>query len=197
MTNNKKDSLEEFVLQNKDAFDSFDPPTDMFSRISKDLEQNRKKETKIRPLYYLQRVAAAVIILLAGYGIVDISRNFTKSNDTKTIAAIYETENNQATELGETMLYYISQVNSKRDELEEKAAQYPDIVNEIKTEFTDLDTEYENLENDLKEDASNSAVIEAMINTAKIKLEILEEMQQQLNKMDQNENANHEIHIQI
>lgn len=195
MRNNKKDALEDFILQNKEAFDSFDPPADMFSRISKDLEQNKKP--KIRPLYYLQRVAAAAVILLAAYGLVDLTMHFSEDNKSTTVASSQIQEMGEANELGEAMLYYISQVNSKRVELEEKAAQYPDIVNEIKAEFTELDAEYENLENDLKEDASNNAVIEAMINTARIKLEILEEMQQQLNKMDQHENENHETNIQL
>lgn len=199
MKNSKKDMLEDFVWQHREEFDTEEPPVDMFSRISAELQKREeKKEVKIRPLYYVRRVAAAAVILLAGYGLVRIALDL--KSDTAEDESFAETEireKNPSTELGETMLYYVSQVNSKRQELEKKAEQYPEIANEIKVEFNELDAEFKNLENDLKENVSNAEVLEAMIHTARIKLEILEDMQQELKKMDELENTHHEKNTEL
>ena len=185
MMNDKTDKLEQFVKNNRDAFDLFDPPAGMFNKISDEVE--KRKKGKARPMFYLQRVAAVVVILLAAYAVADIANGLRKSNDTAEVS-----EQNMNSELGEAMVYYTSKIDNKRIELEEQAAEYPEILEEIKREFTQLDEEYKKLENDLKEDVSNQMVIEAMIRTAKIKLEILEKMHQQMQRMENKNIENHE-----
>lgn len=195
MKDKEKDYLEDFVHQNRKAFDSFEPPADMFNRISNELDKKNSK--KIRPLYYIQRVAAVAVILLAGYGLVRLGSDLTPNSVNKKEKHVHATETEPVNVLGETMLYYVTQVNNKRQALEEKAAQYPEISSEIKEEFNALDAEFKDLENDLKENVSNATVLEAMINTARIKLEILEEMQQELTKLEHKENTHHEIHTEL
>lgn len=191
----KKDQLEDFVLQNREAFDAFEPPADMFSRIQNDLEKHKK--SKIRPMFYVQRVAAVAVVLLAVYGLLRLGSDLTPESASNTETAEILPEERLNNELGETMLYYVNQVNNKRMALEEKAARYPEIASEIKNEFSALDAEFKDLENDLKENVSNATVLEAMINTARIKLEILEEMQQELKKMEHKENTHHEDNTQL
>lgn len=193
MMNEKTDKLEKFVNQNREAFDEFEPPAHLFTQIAKEVDKQKKPAQKNRFLYYTQRVAAAIIIALAAYGVTDIVMNL---RSTQTQMAEVQKVSEENTELGEAMLYYATQVNSKRIELEEKAQQYPEILEEIKTEFDELDHEYQNLEEDLKEDVSNQMVIEAMIRNAKIKLEILEEMNSEMTRIAE-KNNNHEESTQL
>lgn len=185
MKNNKTDKLEQFVLDNRQDFDLFDPPAGMFLKITAELEKKQKR--KIQALFYLRRIAAVMIILLAIYAVADIAGGIM--NTTNHLAQKPESARS---ELNEALYYYTAKIDDKRVELEAQAAEYPEILQEIKREFTQLDEEYRSLENDLKEDVSNEMVIEAMIKTAKIKLDILEKMHKQMQRIDDKNIKQHE-----
>ncbi len=63
-------------------------------------------------------------------------------------------------------------------------------------EFSDLDVLFKELKEDLNDNADNHEVIEAMIQNYSIKLEILEDMLNQI-KPEQKNNNHEEIHNTI
>lgn len=185
MKNIKTDKLEQFVMDNRQDFDLFDPPAGMFQKITAELE--KKQERKIQPLFYLRRIAAVIIILLAIYAVVDIAGGMLK-----TTSQLAQKPASVRSELNEALYYYTAKIDDKRVELETQAAEYPEILQEIKREFMQLDEEYRRLESDLKENVSNEMVIEAMIKTAKVKLDILEKMHKQMQRIDDKNIEQHE-----
>ena len=79
-------------------------------------------------------------------------------------------------ELVEAEAYYSAQINLKKDELYRLAGSNPELRREVDMELVDLDQVYNELKDDLNDNAANEAVIEAMIQNYRLKLDILEEM---------------------
>ncbi len=186
----KIDRLEEFVKHNRESFDVFEPPMGMFDKIQREVAGQSKPKGKSRTLTYVRRIAAAVVILLAGYGIVHLVLDIKPEG--RKVAETIETISPENQELGEAVLYYASKINNEREQLEKHAANHPEILEDIKQEFEDLDSEYQSLEDDLQDGISNQTVIEAMIRTAKIKLAILEEMNREMKRIEEKNNERHE-----
>ncbi len=187
MKENKK--LEHFVAEHRSEFDAFDPPAGLFDKVLEGVEkQAPKPKGTLRLLWATKRIAAVLIIALAAYGLLQLTLNIQPNNND---VATLEQAPGEGNELGEAMYYYAAQVNNRRSEIEAKAQQYPEILEEIKSEFDQLDEEYKDLQKDLNENVANQMVLEAMIRNAKLKLEILEELNKEMIRIA-DKNSSHE-----
>ncbi|HNW97062.1 MAG TPA: hypothetical protein PKK00_01465 [Bacteroidales bacterium] len=83
-------------------------------------------------------------------------------------------------ELLEATQYYTIQINQTRNMMIHYASYSPDIDKQVNVEFAKLDTVYKSLRNDLKDNINNSEVVEAMILNYRMRLEILENILEQL-----------------
>ncbi|NTW31250.1 MAG: hypothetical protein HGB12_01220 [Bacteroidetes bacterium] len=90
-------------------------------------------------------------------------------------------------ELTEVRAYYTKQINEKENEIYKYAAFDPNIKTRIKIEFNQLDSIYSSLRRDLKDNIDNKEVVEAMIQNYRIRMEILENILQQLQGKESNE----------
>ena len=88
-------------------------------------------------------------------------------------------------ELKEAEYYYQSQVSMKMKELKPYFREVPGLSREVNDDLTELDSVYVSLKRDLADNVANEQVIEAMIQNYRMKLEILEDLLQQL-KAEQN-----------
>jgi len=73
---------------------------------------------------------------------------------------------------------------------------YPDLGSELNRDFSELDSICLELKQDLKDNVSNQEVIEALIQNYRIKLTILEDLLNQLEKSDQiqsKKNTNYDL----
>jgi len=87
-------------------------------------------------------------------------------------------------ELAEMKAYYTIQINDKENEIYRFTAFNPNIKKQICVEFSQLDSIYNSLKKDLKDNIDNKEVVEAMIQNYHIRLEILENMLNQLKEND-------------
>jgi hypothetical protein len=171
-----RDKLERFMIDNRDEFDEFEPNPELFQGV-----QVRKPAISMTKKWNsaIWKVAAAIAIFIASYFFHD----FMNVSDPGSMTQVNETE--QASEvfkmLMEAEMYYTSQINSKKEEFNYLSSGNPDINREINYELVELDSVYADLKRDLKDNAANEEIIEAMIQNYRIKLEILEDVLQQMN----------------
>jgi len=92
-------------------------------------------------------------------------------------------------ELIEAEAYYSVQVSTKLREVETLAKGSPELLEHLHQDLGELDHVYEELKRDLQENLSNEQVVNAMIQSYRLKLEILERLLEQL-KEDQPNTAN-------
>ncbi|NOU46472.1 MAG: hypothetical protein HOO86_05340 [Bacteroidales bacterium] len=169
----KTDHLEQFIIENKAEFDTLEPSEKMWERIES--EQNKKMKFKIRPLLY--KITAAAAIFIAGYFLSDLM-HFRNAQSSDVV-----TESTVSPEIQaflEARAYYTSLINQKESQVFQLAGDNPQLKTDINNEFKHLDKIYKELEQDLSDQVANEEVIEAMIQHYRIKLNILEDMLQQL-----------------
>ena len=97
-----------------------------------------------------------------------------------TDATATNSTNTETGELAEVQAYYARQISDKETEIYKYSAFDPTIKSQLKIEFNQLDSIYSSLRSDLKDNIDNREVVEAMIQNYRIRLEILENMLQQL-----------------
>jgi predicted CopG family antitoxin len=172
------DRLEDFVKQHREQFDLHEPDPSIWLKIN----PASAPVTKVRkPMRWL-RVAAAIAVIFAGStaGIYFLTGGGDQSD-------MYS--NQLYMEMQETEQYYTHMVNQRYDELQPFLAANPAAKEMLTADMEELDEVYEELKSDLKDNVSNPDVIEAMILNYKVKLEILEDL---LNQLKEKENQDYE-----
>jgi predicted CopG family antitoxin len=190
------DRLEDFVKQHREEFDLREPDPSIWLKIDSpkadgslskadgslsEVDGSLSVIKEKRTLRWL-RVAAAIAVIFAGSsaGIYFLTGG---NNDADLYSnAIYM-------EMQDTEQYYKQMMAQRYSELEPFLASDPMAHEMLTADMAELDQVYEELQEDLKDNASNPDVIEAMILNYSIKLEILEDL---LNQLKEKENQDYE-----
>ncbi|PLX14456.1 MAG: hypothetical protein C0594_00045 [Marinilabiliales bacterium] len=190
-----RDKLEDFVHNKREEFDSYEPSPDVWDRIISD---NKQKNGKRRSWFSIGwKVAAGIAIFIASYFYHDYMSNKTNSstqianNDHKV-----SIQDILIPEVAEAEAYYGSLVNDKMVELKQFSNIYPEIEHDVMSDLSELDSVCIDLKEDLKDNIDNEEIINAMIQNYRLKLQVLEDILDQLEKSDKtnnNENLRHEI----
>lgn len=165
------DRLEDFIKENREAFDQLEPSEKVWEQISK----SKHKPQKVSMVNYLLRVAAVVTIAIIITVIVAKTGIF--NSEEKEML----TEDPELRELIEAEAFYASQVNEKMDEIRKCYDTFPEIKEEVETDLTELQEMYEVLKIDLKDNISKKEVIEAMIENNRFRLKMVDEVLDQIN----------------
>jgi hypothetical protein len=177
--------MEEFIRNNREAFDVLDAPDKLWEKVEKRLQNKRR--TGIWKIW-LQRAAIFIFIFSMAFALSEYMHT-PKSSQTFQLA---EKEQVIPQEIKETQAYYETEIHSKMREMKAMFASYPGMEEEVNKDFTRLDSICADLKKDLKDNVSNQQVIEAMIQNYRTKLSILENLLDELKR----KNPNHEkIHI--
>jgi predicted CopG family antitoxin len=172
------DRLEDFVKQHREQFDLHEPDPSIWLKIN---PANAPVVRERKPMRWL-RVAAAVAMIFAGStaGIYFLTGNQSETD-------LYSSE--LFREIQETEDYYGHMVSQRYDELRPYLVSDPAAKEMLTADMEELDEVYNELKEDLKDNASNPEVIEAMILNYRVKLEILEDL---LNQLKEKENQDYE-----
>ena len=180
-----KDRLKEATDKNKRDIDLY--------RIDADLiwpaiehELNKNQGSAFVPLKILLRIAAVLVI---GVGILFYIYN-SRQNTFRIIEDFPLTS--LSPELGETEIYYLSEIQEKMDLLQANHNQVDPMVWE---DLSLLDSAFRDLRSDLEDNVDNEEVINAMIKNYKIKLEILGEILEEIQAQDEENQDDEELSI--
>ncbi|SIT91228.1 hypothetical protein [Pontibacter indicus] len=205
-----KDRLKDFVNENREEFDVFEPRPELWQEICTELkiqqaqEKKPRKEAKVISInfgerlnftadFMFMRVAATIVLLLAcGITLWTVKQNNpAATNTTNTLAANTGTGEQEsiyqvAPELAEVEVYYTSQINSKREELSEYDLKVLglDETREIDRELARLDSSYTRLKNQLYTTPNTDQVMAAMIRNLQIRIEVLNHQLEVLQKIE-------------
>jgi len=187
----ERDEFDDLIQHNRDEFDVFEPSDSVWEKIEKKQGKKIVEEKPLKKIHWQRfatNAAAAVILFVASY----FFHEWNSDKPSETVVAIApkaDTLPDLFKEFRETEAYFVTQVNSKLDEINKYAKENPELVEEILKDFKEIDAEYSNLKKDLNDNVSNQNIIEAMIQNQKIKLKILQNLLDELNrKLDNNTN---------
>ncbi len=188
-----KDKLEQYILANRDEFDSLEPSEKLWDGIIK--VKKKPKVISINGLKWAVRVAAVIVIFVGSYYFHDYrsqQKQLSQFNSSlEEGAQLYNT-------LVEAELYYTAQIGIETEKLYQLTAGNSFVREEIQDELKELDKEFRVLKEDLKDGADNEDIIAAMIQNYRLKLSILQDMMYQLQEVKKEKSTNDEIkRIQI
>ena len=202
-----KDSLKDFVNENREDFDMFEPRPELWQeictelKVQKAMEEKPRKEAKVISInfgerlnftadFMFMRMAATIVLLLAcGITLWMVKQNTPTPTNSLAVASetgeqtsIYEV----APELAEVEVYYTSQINSKREELSEYDLKVLglDETRQIDNELARLDSSYTRLKNQLYTTPNTDQVMAAMIRNLQIRIDVLNRQLEVLKKIE-------------
>ena len=172
----KTDKFEKFVQENRQGFGPGEGAPDIWDKITKRQPEPKKLQLSWRRV--VSRAAAVAAIFVASYYFHVYMSGQDAANE-----GMLTKENLSSPlfkELLEADLYYTAQVKYKKQELFNLTSDSPSLQMDVNNELADLDDVLLELKEDLSDDADNQEVIEAMMQNYILKLEILEDMLEQI-----------------
>jgi hypothetical protein len=173
-------NLEEIVLRNRESFDDQEPKDDHFEKFQSRL---KKQSTITIKLSFSNFMKAAAVVALIVTGSIWIYISQEKSQ------VAY---NGYTQEIKEVEFYYTNLVDDRMTEINEYSKD-PELKNELlNKEFREIDSLYTVLQNELKSAPGDERIINAIIQHYQVKVEILNEILNDLQSIKPDKTRNHE-----
>ncbi len=179
------DKLKNFINQNKDQFDDFEP-TDRWSIIEKALDtekinirsqqRSRLSNTFTWQIQVWKYAAAILLIAVIGMGYYIFIMPSNKN-------VVNLTTEKLSPELADAEYYYSSQIAEKQKVLKSSS-----LSNYCTSDLAVLDSNYIQLKQELFKDVNNQQITNAMIQNLQIRMKILNEQVEMLKVMKKYQN---------
>jgi len=172
------DNFEKFVKQHREEFDLFEPQPALWNTIQSKVDQ--KKKHSLFPL--LSKAAAVAIIFILSFwaqkqmeqkpqSLKPYAVHQSKSSEPLAIPknetpVIARQVNQTVSEMVETEKYYSRKIDNTVKEMKVYLIKYPEVAHDMKK--------------DLGDNAANEEIINAMIQNYRMKLQILEDIKNEL-----------------
>jgi len=171
--------LDNIINKNRELFDTNEPSEGHFERFEQKLNELNNKKKTFTLGYILKAAAVAILVVLSGLWVYD---NVNETNINKGIAL-----SEISPEYGEVEMYYTHLVNQKYGEIKQSKSLDSLQKKILVHELNNMDSIYENLKKDLTANPNDERVINAMIQHYQLKVEV---MNQILNQLQQVQNVN-------
>ena len=205
-----KNNLERFIRDNREDFDAFEPPKDLWARIESGLATNdnvrplngrtqrnggfRDQPDEKRPFgshftIWRQldwRVAASIALLLLAGAFFYVNQRYgvTEQPEVVAVSPMYAKEFVQYTRL----------VDAKRDELKQLTTNSPELYKEFATDLDRLERSYQTLKADLPTNPNQEVLVQAMIQNLQLQIDLLNEQLRVIQRIKrQNQNTNESL----
>jgi hypothetical protein len=175
MKNQEDRNLEQFIQNNREAFDNCEAPGGLWDKIDKSLgKENTQNSEPDEIIIKFKKSSisklkiwamAASLVLLIGYVSVFYLNN--KSDSTEQIVA------EVAPQYGDKMVQYTSLIESKREEIKQIEKHDPVMYKEFAVEIEKLNQDYQNLQTELSQTPNQEDLVKAMVQKLQVQLDIL------------------------
>ena len=184
-----KDRLEEFINQNRDQFDLYEPDNKLWSGIESNIRTDKKAGIGWKGVFW--RAAAVLIIFAASFTLQEYL-DLRKSRLSMQNEDLYK----EIPELKEAEVYYTGLLNDKISQIEPLLSSLPELGESLDQDLSELDSIYAELQRDLRDNIANDEIVEAMIQNYILKIRILEDLMEYMNE-SASENKDEKLQYEI
>jgi len=190
------DELKTFFEQNRGKFDTEEPEFGHFDRFQKKLEAEHKQRAKFNYRMVLQIAASVAILVIVGVevmsvlfgrGVETIKGEVAELNIGTTNEIVRQATQNVKSRLNpeykETQQYYISLVDNRIDQIKANENMDEKQKEELLKELSEMDELFVQLQKELKSSPDNQVLIDAMIKHYKIKIDVMNQILNNLNNI--------------
>ena len=197
----KKDKVERFVRDNREAFDDREPPNNLWQKIDAGLGEEPDQTASDKPSPFQQihktssqsitngwawinldwRVAASIAVLLLAGTFLYMNYQYGVAHQPEVVAA--------SPSYAKEVVQYTRLIDDKRAELEQMTEDNPALYREFATDLDRLENSYQSLKADLPKNPNQDVLIRAMIQNLHYQINLLNE---QLRVIQRINNQTHE-----
>ncbi|MBT3209673.1 MAG: hypothetical protein HN704_05160 [Bacteroidetes bacterium] len=171
----------QFINENKESFDSFEPDEGHFRRFMNRISIENPREIKF-PINEFVKIAA-IFIFIFGVSLIFITNIKENADNLSEIQEICLSDISDYYE--EIEVFYCSKIEQKLKVLTKISYFDSKIKNEfLSKEFQEIETSYSELQKELGANGDDSRIIEAMIRNYQIKTELLDKIINELNNIN-------------
>ncbi len=182
------DQLEKRIRENRELFDVAEPAEGHFERFSNKLQTLHQKNKRVPWLTYLKVASIAVLVVLSTLWTYDYFMNRLVSEQAISLGNLYP-------EYREVEMYYTSMFNAGYNEIDHCTFPEDSLQKKILIkELSDMDSIFINLQKEIQLNPTDERVINAMIEHYERKLEVMNQILDQLKQLNNQElnNKNNE-----
>jgi len=187
--------LENFIQDNRDAFDSEEPRQQVWRDLQSKVAENHRDERVFHLGFLRWTAAAAVIIMLVGmfyYVASDSGGNRVAGIDKSSTGATPDQVLNEMNPTYAKEVYHFTQlIELKQSELKQIEKDHPELYQRFVKDMNKLDSSYQALKTELPKNANRELLLEAMIQNLRLQTELLNQQLsiiKQLNQKNTKEN---------
>ncbi len=158
-----KDNLEQFIVENRAAFDGKEPNERVWSNIES------KLESKAQPTLWYWK--AAVFLLIGAVGFLLANKYSTKKNQVAGVEELAQESNLEKFE--ELEMFYASIISNKSEKLSQELSESDDIFNYLEADIEELDVIYKDLKEVFIESQQSDEILDRLIHLLRQKIHML------------------------
>jgi len=171
--------LERYMKEHRLLFDSDAPVKGHEERFLQKLQRKPAGGVKFR--HALQVAASVAVILASAFVLIRQNRSGDRTAETGIPQAVQEAD-----------IYFTSEVDARYDRIREFSFENSEEKTLLLDELKELDAHHQQLISDMKANPDDERIINALIRHYQIKLEVMDQIIEQLNQIKSETFENHE-----
>ena len=186
--------LENFIQDNRDAFDSEEPRSQVWRDLQSKVAENQRDERVFHLGFLRWTAAAAVVIMVLGmfYYLARNANTNTVAGNNNSAAPTPDQVLNELNPVYAKEVYHFTQlIELKQSELKQIEKDHPELYQRFVKDINKLDSSYQALKTELPKNANRELLLEAMIQNLRLQTELLNQQLsiiKQLNQKNTKEN---------
>lgn len=194
----RKDNLERFVRDNREAFDDKEPPIDLWHKLEMGLDKQNPAAAAPSPFQQIHkptsgnrqigwpsldwRVAASIAVLLLAGSFLYMNQQYGVTHQPEIVAA--------SPTYAKEVVQYTRLIDDKRAELKQMTEDNPSLYKEFATDLNRLENSYQSLKADLPRNPNQELLIQAMIQNLQLQINLLNEQLRVIQRIKQQTHEN-------
>lgn len=170
-----KKKIEDFINDNRDAFDNHEPREQVWEAIKKQLPLEKKNKAVATRMLWIKWSAVAAALIIITSSIFYFSHISQKQNNA--IAAVTG-DNDVPEEYAEEVYHFTKLIELKHKQLKKIEKEQPELYRQFAGDISKLDSNYQALRNELPGHPNQEVLLQTMIENLKWQIDLLN---QQLN----------------
>ena len=183
-----KKNLEDFISDNRDAFDTYEPGNNVWKAIEDELPGKKKKPLIVLTTWTRWSSVAAAIIIIAS-SVYYFSQGSLKDNNP---VVAKPAGNDLPAEYSEELYHFTKLIELKHKQLQKIEKEQPELYRQFAGDISKLDSNYQALRKELPGNPNQEVLIQAMIGNLKWQIDLLNEQLQIIQKIKQSKTGKYE-----
>ncbi|MEO5999870.1 MAG: hypothetical protein ABIN89_23750 [Chitinophagaceae bacterium] len=184
-----KQRLEDFIDDNRDDFDSYEPGKKVWKAIEEQLPGNNKKRAIVLPVTWSRWSSVAVAVIIIVSSVYYFTQPTIKPGSPPQVV---EANNDMPPEYTEEVYHFTKLIELKHKQLQKIEKEQPELYWQFAGDISRLDSNYQALRRELPGHPNQEVLIQAMIGNLKWQIELLNEQLTIIQKIKQSKNRTNE-----